>query len=197
MVRHRSDTGGEFRARRSGDTPGRSIYVECVHRRPAFPAARFRHGPLPVPAPFGEGLVTGISRPFEGFGDRCPGEGAVLRQPQAVNSRFRIGRSGPEQRRGILCHDDTARRLCPFAVTGPQRAFVEPYLGGKLRGGGESREKRYQKEDSFHGQRVLSSTRPAAPRHPARLPSTAATISVSPPQTSIACRRTPSRSFSR
>ena len=196
-MRHRGDLTHQFGTRRGGEPPARSVDREGVDLRPAFRAAGLRDGPLPVPAALGQRLVAGISRPFEGFRDHRPGEGAVLRQPHAVKRAFRVARGGPEQRRRILRHRDAARRPGPFAVAGPQRAFVEPDFGRKLCLDAESREKRGQKQDSFHRPCILSSTSPAAPMHPARLPSRAATSSVSSPQTDIICRRTPSRSFAR
>ena len=197
VVRHGSDPAHQFLTRRSGEPPARSIDREGIDRRPALRTAGFRDGPLPVPAPFGQRLVAGISRPFERLRGRNSGKGAVLRQPHAVNRAFRIARGGPEQRGRVLRHSRAARRLRPFAVAGPQRAFVDPDFGRELRRGVEGREKRGCKQDSFHRHPILSSTSPAAPMHPARLPSRAATSSVSSPQTDIICRRTPSRNFSR
>ena len=197
VVRHGGDPARQFGTRRGGDPPARSIDREGVDLRPTLRGTRLRDGPLPVPASFGQRFVAGISRPFERFRGRNSGEGAVLRQPHAVERALRVARGGPEQRGRILRHRDAARRPGPFAVAGPQRAFVEPDFGRKLRLGAEGREKRGQKQDSFHRPCILSSTSPAAPMHPARLPSRAATSSVSSPQTDIICRRTPSRSFAR
>lgn len=192
------DPAHQFGTRRGGEPPARSIDREGVDLRPALRGAGLRNGPLPVPASFGQRLVAGISRPFERLRGHNSGEGAVLRQAARGRARASSRPRRARAARRILRHRDAARRPGPIRGSrGRSERLSSRISAGKLRLGAEGREKRGQKQDSFHRPCILSSTSPAAPMHPGAVAQPAATSSVSSPQTDIICRRTPSRSFAR
>ena len=159
----------QFGTRRGGEPPARSIDREGVDpdQRSGAPGSKRTIASTSVLRPAARGRhKPPILNGSEGVTPRrcCPAT--------AARGRARVS-SRPRRARAARADSASPRRRPPAGPIRGSGAAASVCRAGfrlELRLGAESREKRGQKQDSFHRPCILSSTSPAAPMHPARCP---------------------------